>query len=99
MQIDVRHEPCRAFIQLEGDLDVTSASAVYAALDEAHQQGATEIRVDVSRVGFVDSAGLSPLLRWLSEARQRGDVFSVEGARGLVKRVLRETGTHRMLEA
>lgn len=99
MQIEVRQEGERAFIALDGELDVRAAGDVYAALEQARGDGASEIRLDVSRVGFVDSSGLAPLLRWQGEARQRGDTFSVEGARGLVKRVLRETGTHRMLEA
>ena len=99
MRIEVRHERECAFLYLEGDLDVNAAADLYASLEEARGGGATQICVDVSRVGFVDSAGLSPLLRWQAEARQRGDGFSVRGARGLVKRVLRETGTHKLLEA
>ena len=99
MQLDVRQQEDDAFIRAAGALDLSTAGALYRRLEEIRDQGARSIRVDVSAVDFVDSPGLAVLLRWHDEAVDRGERFSIEGARGLVKRVLRETGTARMLGA
>ena len=99
MQIDVRQQDGDAFIRAAGALDLSTAGELYRRLGEMRDDGVRSIRVDVSAVDFVDSPGLAVLLRWHDEAADRGDRFAIEGARGLVKRVLRETGTSRMLEA
>lgn len=52
---------------LHGELDMTSAPTVEAAVEEVANAGATSIGFDLASVGFIDSSGLRSLLR----ARER----------------------------
>jgi anti-anti-sigma factor len=52
---------------LDGEMDMTSAPVVEAAVDEVAQNGADSLSFDLSSVGFIDSSGLRSLLL----ARQR----------------------------
>ncbi len=56
-------------LQVAGDLDLTAAETLTDAIDEALGDGARSLVVDLSRTTFVDSTGLSHLLR----ARRRAD--------------------------
>jgi anti-sigma B factor antagonist len=98
MDLDVRHDATTACVRVTGALDLSTAPELYRALDEIRAGGTRAIRLDVAGVDFVDSSALSVLLRWHNEATERDEHFSVQGARGLVKRVLRETGTAPVLE-
>jgi anti-anti-sigma factor len=99
MELEIRRDDANASVHVTGALDLATSGELHRALSALRDDGARRIRLDVSALDFVDSPGLSVLLRWQDEARSRGEEFTVHGARGLVKRVLRETGTARVLEA
>jgi len=99
MELEIRRDQDDASVHARGALDLSTSGHLQRALDDLRDAGARSIRLDLSGLDFVDSPGLSTLLRWHSEAIDRGDDFTIHGARGLVKRVLRETGTDRVLEA
>lgn len=52
---------------LDGELDMTSAPMVEAAVDAVAEDGAEGLSFDLEAVGFIDSSGLRSLL----QARQR----------------------------
>ena len=56
-------------LQVAGDLDVSAAEPLEDAIDTAFDDGARALVVDLSQTTFVDSMGLSHLLR----ARRRAD--------------------------
>jgi len=56
-------------LQVAGDLDIAAAEPLSAAVDAAFGLGARALVVDLSETTFVDSTGLSHLLR----ARRRAD--------------------------
>ena len=56
-------------LQVAGDLDITAAEPLGEAIDAAFGDGARCLVVDLSGTTFVDSTGLSHLLR----ARRRAD--------------------------
>ena len=74
-------------IRLIGELDIAGSEAMNQAL--ALVDGAPALRIDVRDVTFVDSAGLSILLRC---ARRGRDVVLI-GASDAVARLLEFTGT------
>lgn len=49
-------------VTVVGDLDLTSAPALWARLVDEIAQGTTDIIVDMAEVTFVDCVGLSPLV-------------------------------------
>jgi anti-sigma B factor antagonist len=56
-------------LQVAGDLDVAAAEPLDEAIDAAFGDGARSLVVDLTETTFVDSTGLSHLLR----ARRRAD--------------------------
>ncbi|MFF9640924.1 STAS domain-containing protein [Kitasatospora aureofaciens] len=52
----------RSTLVAEGEIDMTNAADLAAALDAALGAITTPVLVDLTRVGYLDSAGLSVLL-------------------------------------
>lgn len=71
-----------------GELDVATAAALQAHLDELHGAGFTHIVLDLRQLTFMDCLGVRLILREDRLARRTGGSFSIiNGGRG-VQRVL-----------
>jgi anti-sigma B factor antagonist len=82
-----------AAIIVAGEADLSSAPSVDAALEAAiAAANAGHVEVDLSQVTFLDSSGISALLRGRRMAEDNGVAFKVVGAHGLVLDVLELTG-------
>lgn len=67
-------------LRVIGEIDLTTAKAFRFALLHAIEAGRT-VRVDMTRVGFIDSTGLSGLVAALKEAqRVNGSVRVIEAS-------------------
>lgn len=90
----VRDEAAGQFtVVVEGDLDLMTVplflGAATSALDQAE---AATLRVDLSGVAFIDSAGIDALIRISEAARLRGRVLELAGASRPVERLLQLAG-------
>src|SRR3954453_1015118 len=66
-------------VVLRGDIDFTTSGGVLQVFSEgAASAPASDIRVDLSEVTFMDSSGLSVLVRLLHLAEERGVQLHVE---------------------
>ena len=82
-----------ATVIVAGDVDLATAPAVDTAIEAA--AGLSEvsaITVDLSQVTFLDSSGISMLLRGRRVAEEHALDYQVIGARGVVLTVLEVTG-------
>jgi anti-sigma B factor antagonist len=52
----------RMVLALCGEVDLASVAVVHAAVERVRTCGAAEVWIDLTRVGFIDSTGLSALL-------------------------------------
>jgi anti-sigma B factor antagonist len=84
-------------LTLSGELDVASAPMLDEALDEACATEPTEIVIDLGRVEFMDSTGLSSLLRGRTLCEQHRCAYSLTPAQRPVERVFETTGLRRAL--
>lgn len=89
-------------VTLVGDLDLVSAPRLRRATEEAlpddrQAAGVRDVVVDLTDVGFVDSAGLGALLTALRRTTVRGGRFAVVGASEQARRLLTLTGVHRVI--
>jgi anti-sigma B factor antagonist len=83
----------QATVAAAGDLDLAAAPTVDAAIEAAVRTAGTDaVIVDLSDVSFLDSSGISALLRGrrLADGAHLG--YRVVGAQGLVLTVLELTG-------
>lgn len=66
-----------ALVPVEGDLDVTSVSAVRRRIDRLVADGCRRIFVNMADVSYVDSAGLGLILTELRRMRSLGGLLSL----------------------
>jgi anti-anti-sigma factor len=82
-----------ATVTITGAVDLAAAPAVDTAIEAAARStDAAGIMVDLSRVTFLDSSGISVLLRGRRLAEAHDVTYHVTGAHGLVLTVLEITG-------
>jgi anti-sigma B factor antagonist len=88
----------RAVVALAGELDVSSAPQVADELERlAAGDDVSAVIVDVSRLTFVDSTGLRVILAGRERLQTIGATLALEGASGVVERVLEMTGLRGLL--
>jgi anti-anti-sigma factor len=76
-----------------GDVDMATAPALQSEIVEAlTAPGAQRVVVNLSQVGFMDSAGLQSLVHGRRLADERGISYTVTGANAMVTQVLDLTG-------
>jgi anti-anti-sigma factor len=93
--LDIRSAPTvtgEAHLRVSGEIDLGTAPQLESALSDAICDGTAAVTVDLSDVDFIDSTGVSVLVRSAHRAEQSGVMVRVEGAHGIVARVLRVTG-------
>ena len=90
---DVQSDRERVVVRLAGELDVASASAVGAALEELLDAGFGRVVVDLSALSFLDSAGIHTLLSAQRSAEEHRCTLSVVPGPRNVHRVFELTGT------
>ena len=97
-RIDIEHRDGVVRIRLAGELDLAFESIVERALQEAVSKAQTEIVVDLSGLDFMDSTGLSVLLRaHLRSVTDSAPPIRTIGARGPVKKLLEISGVQHTL--
>ncbi|HEY2791817.1 MAG TPA: STAS domain-containing protein [Micromonosporaceae bacterium] len=79
-------------IQLAGDIDLVAVPAIASEIDSALTGDASAIRIDLSKVTFIDSSGIGALLTGLHRATEAGRAYTAAGAHGLAERVLTIAG-------
>jgi|SRR5579884_845362 len=70
-EIEEREAGDRLCLVLKGELDLAAAPVLHARLSELRQQRRA-VRLDLSRLEFIDSSGVHVLMRALNHARTDG---------------------------
>ena len=70
--VAVQRTGAGARIVVRGDMDIASVRRLDQALEQAASDSPTDVALDLSAVGFVDSSGLKFLLRATARARSEG---------------------------
>jgi anti-anti-sigma factor len=77
----------------EGELDMAAAFQLESGVDPLLEEEAVDsVQLDLSEVGFVDSAGLGALLALRERAQDRGIALEISRASDPVRRLLDLTG-------
>jgi anti-anti-sigma factor len=96
--IDVDHDAGAptAVVRVAGEVDIATADDLVAALDRLLVAGATDLRLDLVEVPFMDSTGLTALIGATSKLQGRGTVV-VTAASASVRRTIEVAGLDRFL--
>lgn len=95
-EVSVDYDDDQTLIRLGGEVD----QALVACLDFAQEQAIQRdlpVRIDVSGVTFMDSAGLALIVRVVGAERAHGRRVRVEGVAGQVDELLRVSGVSRLV--
>ena len=86
-----------ACLRLAGELDLSTAPELNAAIDRLTAEGERHLLLDLSELTFCDSAGIAAFVRGDNRAAADGGWLRVTGATGRVARVLQVTGLAEVL--
>ncbi|WP_328375021.1 STAS domain-containing protein [Micromonospora zamorensis] len=95
MTFSVRHverDGGVACLRLTGELDLSTAPELSAAIDRLTAAGETRVLLDLTDLTFCDSTGMAVFVRGDNRAAVEGGWLRLTGASGRVERVLRVTG-------
>jgi anti-sigma B factor antagonist len=79
-------------LDVRGELDLAAASSLDAAIERTLQTDAKRIVLDLTGLDFIDSTGLSVLVRAQQRAQESGCELGVINAGPQVERLLSLTG-------
>lgn len=81
-----------AVVEVDGEVDISNADILRAAITDCHQCGDVNVIVDLSSVPFVDSSGLGVLASGLKSAVHQGGKLRVVVAAEPVRKIFVITG-------
>jgi anti-sigma B factor antagonist len=92
LTVEVQDDDGVPVLVVRGELDVYSAPALDAAVDEVLQNGARSLVLDLGDVGFIDSSGLRSMIRARKEAGSGTDAVRIRNPQAATVRLLDITG-------
>jgi anti-sigma B factor antagonist len=93
LRITLSQHNARTVVAVAGEVDLSTAPQLEECLrDLAH----TDVTVDLSEVGFLDSSGIAALVRSSKVLRDRGHKLTTSGEIDTVRRVLEIVGVFEM---
>jgi anti-anti-sigma factor len=94
VEVEERDDAC--LVRLSGELDVASAGAFRARMDELLIEGVPLLVVDLDGLAFTDSSGLGALVRTHKRARVLQVPFVLVSTGGQPQDLFRTTGLNRV---
>jgi anti-anti-sigma factor len=99
MQITKRFNGTMVELRVEGRLDVYWADHLAGAVDQEIRQGSHHIRLDLSEVAFLSSAGIGVLVRFYRELKSIQGSFAISSSSDIVLKTLELTKLDKLLVA
>ena len=85
-------------VELSGELDISSAASVESRLMELEERSPERLILDLSKVSFIDSTGLSMIINADGRARKGGRRLTIVSGDGVPRRILRTVGLEDRLD-
>jgi anti-sigma B factor antagonist len=97
LSLDVKYdEPSRVVVEVAGEVDMATAPQLAECLLD-HQD--TDVIVDLARVGFLDSSGISVLIHAYKSLQEKGHTLRTAGEQDHVLTVIKVCGLTELLHA
>jgi anti-sigma B factor antagonist len=91
-RVTVSRPDGRVLVAVEGELDLAAAPELRKSLAGLPEDGESEIVLDLTRLDFIDSTGLSVLVMAFHRTRAAGGSFVMRNPSQQVMRILEITG-------
>jgi anti-anti-sigma factor len=96
-QVAVESSDGTSVLAVSGELDLAAAEVFAEALRAASEIGSETVIIDLRKLEFIDSTGLSLLVRGQRDTEQRGGMFGIVNGGPQVRRVIELTGLEKVL--
>jgi anti-anti-sigma factor len=96
LSIRTSHKGSVATVAVAGEIDLSTVDELRSAVTGA-AAGAERLRLDLTDVEFIDSAGLGGLLELRSTLRSRSVTLEIEAGDGPVRQAMEITGLSELL--
>src|SRR3954470_17499765 len=96
--IELRDEHGIPVVHISGDVDHANARDVYLAAHDVLLRGVPQLVFDLTQVRFLDSAGMSALVRTHLKAKALGTRVTIRGVNSGVRRSLTVCGITELVE-
>ncbi len=80
-----------------GDVDISSASVLRTALDDAYREAKADIILHFDQLTYVDSTGLGVIIGAYGRMNENGNGITLKNPRENVRKLLRITNLDRLL--
>lgn len=92
MQLTVHQNSGHTVLAVSGEIDLATSPQLDGAVIEAVDQGIEHLTIDLSDVTFLDSSGLSVIVKALKRSREASATFDVVASNERVLKVFAITG-------
>ncbi|TQN28649.1 anti-sigma B factor antagonist [Haloactinospora alba] len=92
MKISNQSHAGESIVTIRGEIDLYTAPQLHSELTDALSDGTHRLVVDMSRVEFCDSTGMSTLLSAMKRARENGGDLELAALTPAVRKVVDVTG-------
>ncbi len=90
--VDQRTDEAATVLAVSGELDLAASPTLEERLDEVFGNGASHLIIDLRQLEFIDSTGLSVLVKAHQRAGESGCRFGLVNGGSQVRRLLSLTG-------
>jgi anti-sigma B factor antagonist len=87
MEITVRDEGQATLVKMSGELDAVASPRLREEIDRLRAKDRPRLVLDLEEVTFIDSSGLSALVRLLKQVRDQGGRLGLAALQPPVRRV------------
>ncbi|GAB1475957.1 STAS domain-containing protein [Bacillota bacterium] len=84
-------------ISPEGDLDISTATELRTALNDAYQAEKANIILNFDRLHYIDSTGLGVIIGAYGRMKENGNYITLQNPKDNIKKLLRITSLDRLL--
>jgi anti-sigma B factor antagonist len=91
-RVEVRDDGGAIVVAVSGELDLASSPVLEGALERVHASGCSLVIMDLRELEFMDSTGLSVLIKAQQRAQEAGRRFGLVRGGTQVQRLLSLTG-------
>ncbi len=98
MKAHIDHNNQTTTLYISGNLTFSDRQDAIDLIPRLFETGGRQIVVDVSEVGYIDSAGLGVLLTLREHAGENDAGFSIRGATGTVKATFDLAGFNKLFD-
>lgn len=91
-RVEVRNQEAAIVVAVSGELDLASSPVLEDALERAHNSECSMVIMDLTELEFMDSTGLSVLVKAQQRAYDAGRGFGLVKGGAQVQRLLSLTG-------